>query len=73
MTTPKLTPARRRALAALAQHDGIGRYSNTTDPDAGTIYWQTADWLITHGYATRGPDFLTLTHAGRQLAQEAAG
>jgi hypothetical protein len=70
----KLTPARRRGLAVLLHAEGAGwtvRYSNVTS--GRTLYWQTADWLIAEGLATRvpGSDPVRLTDEGRQAATEA--
>ena len=50
----KLTPARRRALAVLAErhrHGRCARVSNTTDAEAGCLYWQSAEWLVAAGLA----------------------
>lgn len=46
----KLTPARRRGLAVLAQHR-VARESNVTDEVVGYVYWQTSQWLIREGLA----------------------
>lgn len=53
MSAVPLTPARMRGLRLLAE--GPARYSNMTDELGSLIYWQTADWLIGQGYATRRP------------------
>ncbi len=46
----KLTPARRRGLAALAQAaPAPARVSNVTDVERGYVYWQTARWLVVQG------------------------
>jgi hypothetical protein len=80
-----LTPGRRRALAVLLAGDRQGhgaRYSNaTTDPDhveteaqqrSLAVYWQTANWLETHGLIQPrhgGTTVLRLTSYGRHVAQ----
>jgi hypothetical protein len=68
----KLTDPRRRGLLA-ALHPAA-RISNVTDERLGYVYWQTAEWLIANGHATRGSDVanarLELTAEGRQLALE---
>lgn len=48
MTKP--TAAQRKALHVLVI-DGEAWVSNVTDEKARTIYWQTARWLVNHGYA----------------------
>lgn len=75
----RLTPARRHALDVLAhtdRHHGVARYSNHTtrpdDPWPG-IYWQSADWLVAHGYAVitrHGRERVAITDAGRALHAE---
>lgn len=81
---PQLTPARRKALAVLAEAERLGeqvRVSNTTTDLRSywgqqqlTVYWQVAGWLDDNGLTTRrrqlGADILTLTATGRQLAEE---
>ena len=52
MTSTKITPARRSALEVLVSHSNP-RVSNSTEGDLGLIYWQTAEWLLEHGYAER--------------------
>lgn len=75
MKVAKLTPARLRALEVLAAQEAKGpgvyaRYSNETNLAAGTVYWQSADWLLKNElavYPSNSP-YLALTEAGRTLA-----
>lgn len=63
---PKLTTARRRALAALFLHTSAG-ISNRTEGKR--IYWQTADWLREVGYAEiLTPSTIVITRAGQERA-----
>lgn len=55
MTRPELTGPRRQALLTLICCGGEARYSNETNTDRCTVYWQAADWLVAAGYATREP------------------
>lgn len=70
----QLTPARRNALLTLASY-GAARRSNT--PDHGFVYWQSGDWLESHGLASLdwAPNggLYRITDLGRLLAEEAAG
>lgn len=60
----KLTPARLNGLRELASN-GQARISNRTD--AGTVYWQTATWLIERKLAFRiGLERLLITDLGRE-------
>lgn len=69
---PKLTPARLKALQVLVVNEDANHfvmYSNQTDL-RGSIYWQTADWLLDVGYAARRHGkALILTDAGRDRAK----
>ena len=47
---PRLTPARRKALARLFV-DRQAKISNFTGQ--GRIYWQVAEWLVDNGYARK--------------------
>lgn len=64
----RLTAARRRALEVFKSRSVDVRVSNATDASAGTVYWQTARWLVDEGYATStyksGVEHLALTDAG---------
>lgn len=75
MEVVKLTPARLRALEVIAAQEAKGpgvyaRYSNETNLAAGTVYWQSADWLVKNELAwyPSGSTWLVLTEAGRTLA-----
>ncbi len=79
MPDPKLTPARRRALAVLAAAERTNttvRWSNlTSQPDVKhpCVYWQTCDWLVEQGLAVEdGIRLIRLTPAGRVLAGKTA-
>lgn len=69
----KTTEAQRKALSVL-DLDGEAYVSNVTDVANRTIYWQTARWLVNHGYARRlgedvaGRETLGITAKGRQAA-----
>lgn len=83
---PKLTPARRQALAVLlhAERNGSSvRYSNHTTPAGAfsplgrelAVNWPAADWLGAQGLVEPrhgGANDLRLTDAGRRLAEEVA-
>jgi hypothetical protein len=75
-TTALLTPARRRALEAMAAtHPRPARVSNATVTTGGTalVYWQSADWLASEGLArVNDAGGLVLTAAG-VIACQAAG
>ena len=60
------TAARARALGTMARHDGIARVSNVTDPAGGTVYWQSADWLVAEGLAEHvgSSGSIALTYSG---------
>lgn len=65
--TKPLTKARLGALTVL--NGGPARYSNDTviTPDSRCIYWQSADWLIEHGYAERATgNTVAITAAGTE-------
>jgi hypothetical protein len=67
---PRLTPARRAAVAVFAVPGReAARYSNVTDVGSGTVYWQSADWLVASGYAVRKGQELRLTPAGDALVE----
>ncbi len=77
-----LTPARRRALEALAAtHPRPGRYSNTTEvtggdkPRIALVHWKAADWLVEESLARLDPASdaprLILTIAGRLACDDA--
>lgn len=84
MSCPKLTPARRLALAVMVTGERKGRMvwtSNGTTAEedlehAGAdgqrplrVLAQTAMWFVEEGYAIRtGAGLLTLTDDGRELA-----
>lgn len=69
-TAPKLTDARRRALAVLAAHRAPLKSNETIEGGNGRIYWQTAEWLLEVGYAKPGaPPSLEITDAGRARAE----
>jgi len=82
MSAPKLTEARRAALEVLEQ--GPARYSNATEHHqppvsglAGTVYWQSADWLLENRLAAMQScpphgECLVITAAGRELLEAAA-
>lgn len=76
VTTPLLTPARRRALEVMAAtHPRPARVSNSTTRTVGValVYWQSADWLIAQGLACAvDSGGLVLTAAG-VIACRAAG
>lgn len=65
MAKKVFTRARWAGLVELAYNGGEARISNQTG--AGTVYWQTADWLIDHKFATRiGTERLLITPLGSQ-------
>jgi len=74
--TLKLTPARRKALAVLADADASGvnvRVSNATTPPgapAPAVYWQVVDWLVKQGLAVDEGRRVVLTPEGRRAAEE---
>jgi hypothetical protein len=61
--TPTL---RRRALRALARHDGRARAGGRTESRSGQVEYQTLGWLITNGYACHVGNRFGLTDLGRQ-------
>lgn len=73
MTAPvKLSRARQRGLEVLDRHGSCRRSNYTCCPNmavhAGAVYWQTADWLIEHGYAVEPVvNRIELSDAGRNL------
>jgi hypothetical protein len=72
VSSVKLTPARRRGLHAIAaKHPEPARRSNETNVRLGYCYWQSADWLVEHGYATfHSWTYVALTEKGVQLARD---
>jgi hypothetical protein len=79
MTAPKLTPARREALAIIVTRHQAGkpaRYSNETTDTA--VHWQPTDWLIANGYARHSTNgkygaYVTATPAGVELHRTLSG
>lgn len=76
-STDALTPARRRALEAMAAtHPRPARVSNTTghaEGRIGLVYWQTADWLTAQKPMLAQPvdsGGLVLTAAGVAACRE---
>lgn len=81
--TLNLTPARCRALEALAAtHPRPGRYSNTTEvtggdrPRTALVHWQAADWLMDQWMIRSDPRCdepgrLILTLEGRKACDDA--
>jgi hypothetical protein len=72
--TPHYTPARLLGLVALFRQAGyVGRRSNSTNVDAGYVYWQTADWLVARELAKsewhQGGEYLRLTDRGVAIAR----
>lgn len=80
-----MTPARRKALAALVQAaPGAARVSNETVIELGYVYWQSADWLLAeelarNAYGAGGlgwegvrPTHLFLTEKGAHFFRELA-
>lgn len=57
--TKTLTPALRRALRVLHEHEGRSRYSNATVGSENRVYWSSADRLHSMG--------LTYTIAGESV------
>ena len=65
----KLTPARKRGLEVLARHHPKPvRRSNSTDSEAGYIYWQTVNWLVAGGFAYLDERSQAVKLSGRGLA-----
>lgn len=84
----KLTDARRRGLAVLAQADRDSkpaRESNTTSLPSLTIYWQVITWLVkedlataewqvsTDGNAIGAVQVVRITDKGRELVAQIGG
>jgi hypothetical protein len=67
MAGEQLTGGRRRAIAVL-QKFGTVRVSNqTTELAGGSVYWQTARWLLLQDYAEPfGVEQLRITKKGRE-------
>ena len=75
LTALPLTPARRTALMVLYDFwPTLAHYSNRTDAEAGDVYWQSADRLVSKGLAKLEQDSGTpgvrITAAGKRLAGE---
>ena len=75
---PRLTPARKTALEVLAQaaDDKASVFVSNHTRSQGkrrAIYWQSADWLLAHGYAEVSlidRARVQITFAGRECLRE---
>jgi hypothetical protein len=81
MATQRLTTARRNGLAILAEQSARRSNSTTSGPPGSSrhrsVYWQTADWLVSQGLAEFVPgtydQWLRITESGRHALNGGAG